>query len=343
MRVPILNVLAATVIAILQACGGTLDDGAAAAGDAGTIPIIDAGPLARRDGGRPDGSTPSPACDDGTAPCPTGTLYFTDVEPISMIGSVKRIALPSSGEPTVEVVVADQYRTGGLALHPWEPILYWTKMGDEMYFEPGRGSIYRAELNRIDAASEILSGLDAPYALEVDADHGTLYWTASDQIGSASLDGARPTTWSVPDVYGDLALSNGLFYWTTSGTTLAGEIRRAADAGAAGHSDVIVTGFGKPLDLAIDTATDTIYWTDFVEDRIGRANLDGSAVEEVMDSPDPHSIAVDVAGRRLFWSEEVSTNHQRIMQMNLETRETSVLSNAPVDAVGQLVFVPPGL
>ena len=50
-------------------------------------------------------------------------------------------------------------------------------------------------------------------------------------------------------------------------------------------------------------AVNRLYWTDAGSDRIQRAHLDGSGVEDVVDSGlvNPRGLAVDSAAGKLYW------------------------------------------
>ena len=70
-------------------------------------------------------------------------------------------------------------------------------------------------------------------------------------------------------------------------------------------------GFSHPSRIVIGQPV-KMYWTD--KDRIQRANLDGSQVEDVLTRlPKPRSIALDVAAGKMYW-----TDADRIQRANLD-------------------------
>ena len=56
-----------------------------------------------------------------------------------------------------------------------------------------------------------------------------------------------------------------------------------------------------------------IYWTDWDTDKIQRANLDGSSVEDLATTglSRPSGIALDVAGRKIYWTDSGTDKIQR--------------------------------
>lgn len=83
--------------------------------------------------------------------------------------------------------------------------------------------------------------------------------------------------------------------------------------------ELVVVAAGNPVDVAVDSVSQQIYWTDPVLKRIQKSNLDGSNIEDAV--PGQHfaySIAIDAIGRRLLWSEA-----GRIMSFDMDTLTVS--------------------
>ena len=72
----------------------------------------------------------------------------------------------------------------------------------------------------------------------------------------------------------------------------------------------LLEGIGAPVAVADTT---WLYWTDAEADRIQRAHLDGSGVEDVVDSGlvNPRGLAVDQAAGKLYWTDYGSDKIQR--------------------------------
>ncbi|UCC22567.1 MAG: SMP-30/gluconolactonase/LRE family protein, partial [Planctomycetota bacterium] len=68
-----------------------------------------------------------------------------------------------------------------------------------------------------------------------------------------------------------------------------------------------------PHGVAVDETGEKIYWTDWNLKEIRRANLDGSAVEEVVTTGlnRPFAIALDGVGRKMYWTDHGTSKIQR--------------------------------
>ena len=57
-----------------------------------------------------------------------------------------------------------------------------------------------------------------------------------------------------------------------------------------------------------------MYWADSTKDKIQRADLDGSNVEDFVTSglSDPSGIALDVAGGKMYWTDVLADKIQRV-------------------------------
>ncbi len=83
---------------------------------------------------------------------------------------------------------------------------------------------------------------------------------------------------------------------------------------AIGFSDFVIFArdFGKEVSSP-GGSTPKMYWTDSVTDKIQRANLDGSNVEDLVTAglSDPDGIALDVAGGKIYWTDTLTDKIQR--------------------------------
>ena len=75
---------------------------------------------------------------------------------------------------------------------------------------------------------------------------------------------------------------------------------------------VLPAGIGAPPE-APATGVSKLYWADFGTDKIQRANLDGSGVEDLVTSGlgDPYGLALDVAGGKMYWTDVGTDKIQR--------------------------------
>ncbi len=179
------------------------------------------------------------------------------------------IHLPAAAD---HLVVSDQY-------------IYWSNAA----------GIGRANLDGTDVTPDLinLSGHTVS-GLAVDSQH--IYWAErfNGTIGRANLDGSGVTSSFVtvdPGVAG-VAVDSQHIYWAqdTSGTPAGGSIGRASIDGT-GADPTFITGAATPRGIAVDG--EHIYWANYVTcnfqtnpfsdctgGTIGRANLNGSAVDQ---------------------------------------------------------------
>ena len=93
-------------------------------------------------------------------------------------------------------------------------------------------------------------------------------------------------------------------YWTDMGGagTYSGSIRRANLDGT--NVQDLVTGLGRPKNIALDIEGGKMYWTDANEDKIRRANLDGTDVQDLVTGLGfPFGIALDIEGGKMYWTD----------------------------------------
>ena len=193
--------------------------------------------------------------------------------------------------------------------------------GGKMYWRdnlwPGEGRIRRADLDGSNL-QDIVTGINPgwidfdntrgerspaswnpnPGEIALDLEGGKIYWTerASEDrdlngIRSADLDGSNPEDFIMGIDPLDIALdaTEGKIYWTEWYDRTANKIHRAGLDG----SNIEELNIGiLPRDLALDGVEGKIYWTEWgfgpgespshpVENRILRADLNGSNVEEL--------------------------------------------------------------
>jgi len=179
-----------------------------------------------------------------------------------------------------EVLVTPTYPQG-IALDVAGGKMYWnTAYTDQR--------VMRANLDGSDVETLISSGLDyANEGMALDVPGNKMWWAGcyGMKIHSANLDGSSHTTpISTSSRAGDVALdlSAGKVYYTVI-ITGAPEISRANFDGSA-QEVLITSGIANPWGIALDVAGGKMYWADYGLDKIMRADLDGSNVEDVVTS-----------------------------------------------------------
>ena len=88
-----------------------------------------------------------------------------------------------------------------------------------------------------------------------------------------------------------------------------------------------------------DTARPQIYWTDAGTDKIQRANLDGSNVQDLVTTKlkSPRDIALDVAGGKMYWIDWLPGN-TKIQCANLDGSDVRALVTTGLDRPGAIAL-----
>jgi sugar lactone lactonase YvrE len=186
------------------------------------------------------------------------------------------------------------------------------------------GSIWRANLDGTGVEETFITGAQAPQGVAVDDEH--IYWPNRESIGRANLDGTGVDQSFISGVEfasggrGDtaVAVDEEHIYWPSKfadtccpGDPATGAIARANLDGT-GVEESYITGVDFPAgELAVDGSH--LYWNNYSSafqvtylyggpDRIGRANLDGTGVEEdfIAHSQLIYGMAVD--DTHLWWA-----------------------------------------
>src|SRR3954463_10991999 len=211
--------------------------------------------------------------------------------------------------------------------------IYWTNMGSPTVND---GSIERANLDGSNLIHIIRPGETfTPKQLQLDEKNRKLYWCDREgmRVMRANLNGSNIET-LIDTSEGDtrpgkvikkwcvgiaLDVEGGKLYWTQKGSDNAGEGRifRAnleipKRQSAANRKDIelLYEGLPEPIDLELDLANRTMYWTDRGDpprgNTVNRAPMDpaqGSNKEPVVifdHLMEGIGIALDLKGRRMF-------------------------------------------
>jgi DNA-binding beta-propeller fold protein YncE len=212
--------------------------------------------------------------------------------------------------------------------------LYWTNMGNPIAND---GSIERADFDGRNLTHIVPpGGTFTPKQLQLDEKNRKLYWCDREgmRVMRANLDGSKIET-LIDTSEGDprpgknvkkwcvgiaLDVEGGKLYWTQKGPENAGEGRifRAnleipRGQGAANRKDIelLYEGLPEPIDLELDLANRTMYWTDRGDpprgNTVNRAPMDpaqGNGKKEpviIFDHlMEGIGIALDLKGGRMF-------------------------------------------
>ena len=172
--------------------------------------------------------------------------------------------------------------------------VYWTEQTGA-----SSGTINSANLDG-SGATVLTSILSVPMGIAVDTAGRKLYWTASSgKVKRANLNGSGSEN-VLQDLFDpmDIVVSNGFIYWTEGGNS----IRRVNISGQKIVQD-IAASLGTVGGLAVGGGK--VYWaekTGASSGTINSANLDGTGVTELVSTLSvPMGIAVDTAGRKVYW------------------------------------------
>ena len=127
-----------------------------------------------------------------------------------------------------------------------------------------------------------------------DSDGGTLTY---------SLEGTEAASFVLVPTSGQLQTKSGVVYDYEVKNRYEVTVRVSDGQGGSATIDVTI----NLTDVSEPQARPELYWTDAGRDKIQRANLDGSNVEDLVDSADgldgPVGITLDVAGGKMYWTE----------------------------------------
>ena len=257
-----------------------------------------------------------------------GQLYWTD----SGTDQIQRANL--DGSAVEELIATGLHTPRGLALDAEAGKIYWT--------DSGTGRIQRSNLDGSEIEDLVTEGLLSPRGLALvrtgaAANRAPVLAPIADRTEAAGDTLTLPLTGSDPD-------GDALTYTAVSGDEEVAEVEVAGSLLtvyplSAGRATIAVTArdpegleaVQRFAVLVVGAANlgpvNRLYWTDAVTDRIRSANLDGSGVEDVVDSGlvNPRGLAVDQAAGQLYWTDYGS---DRIQRSNLDGSEIEDLVTA---------------
>jgi DNA-binding beta-propeller fold protein YncE len=208
-----------------------------------------------------------------------GRIFFLDV------AGGRVLSANPDGSDLKTIVVEGRKLPDGLAIDVTAGHLYWTNMGN---LKANDGSILRSGLDGRNLTTIVPpGGTFTPKQLQIEKTTGTLYWCDREgmRVMRANLDGTdietlvdtsrgdpRPgpdaTKWCVGIA---VDVDGGKLYWTQKGETKAGkgrlfraniEIPPGKTASTRQDIELLYDSLPEPIDLDIDPATRTLYWTD---------------------------------------------------------------------------------
>ena len=154
-----------------------------------------------------------------------------------------------------------------------------------------------------------------------DSDGGTLTY---------SLEGADASSFALVSTSGQLQTKSGVIYDFETKNRYEVSVRVSDGQGGSVIIDVTInlTDVGEPQ------ANPELYWTDAGTDKIQRADLDGSNVEDLLTGADgvdgPVGLALDVSGGKMYWAEWEKNKIRRANLDGSNSEDLITSGRAPV-------------
>lgn len=241
-----------------------------------------------------------------------GKIYWSDG------ARLLRVNLDGSGS---EFLLTTTVAINQIALDTNAGKIYWTQ-GYGGFAGVG-GDLRRANLDgsSVEVIPIPLQGV--PYGVALDPKAGKVYWTenpATDvffgtAVRRSNLDGTNDESvgFSPTNMMGPVALdlAAGRVYWSEQGLFSPGNFLRSANLNGSGIQSINLTS--PALGLAIDHTGGKVYWTEPYQNKIFRANLNGSNVETLISSgvSGPFGIALHTAANYFLFADSGSAKLRR--------------------------------
>src|SRR5690242_1543285 len=257
-----------------------------------------------------------------------GRLYFLDL-------AAGRVLTSNPDGSDLKTIISEGRKLpDGIVVDVAGGHIYWTNMGNP---SKNDGSIDRADFDGGNITNIVPAGSTfTPKQLQLDAKNRKLYWSDREgmRVMRASLDGSKIETlvdtsqsdtrpgadarkWCVGIA---LDVEGGKLYWTQKGNDNAGqgrifranlEIPKGQVAANRKDIELLYDGLPEPIDLELDLANRTMYWTDRGDpprgNTVNRAPMDPSQgngkrepvviFDHLMEGI---GIALDLKGGRMF-------------------------------------------
>ncbi|MHC4133225.1 MAG: DUF5050 domain-containing protein, partial [Planctomycetota bacterium] len=199
-------------------------------------------------------------------------------------------------------------RPAGIALDTASSRLYWVDYGLRRV---------RSILFDTTGVDDLVLNTSYAWGVALDITGGKIYWTEtshSKKIKRADLDGLNVeeliTTGLVSPRSIVLNSNSDKMYWADNNKICLASLD---------GNDVedLIVDLSYPRGLALDLNNEKIYWSDYGTDKIQRANLDGTGVEDLITSglDIPLGITLDISGGKLYFSDGGT---HKILRANLD-------------------------
>jgi DNA-binding beta-propeller fold protein YncE len=255
----------------------------------------------------------------------SGRLFFLD------LSTGRILSANPDGSDLRTIIIEGRKLPDGLVVDVAAGHIYWTNMGDP---KRNDGSIMRSDLNGKNMITIVPpGGTFTPKQLQLEKKSGKLYWSDREgmRVMRANVEGSNIET-LVDTSQGDLRpgsdqrkwcvgiavdADDGKFYWTQKGGQDAGlgrifraniQVPQGQAADSRKDIELLYDNLPEPIDLDLDPASRTLYWTDRGDPP--RGNTVNRAPIDPEDGNEPEillthlmegiGLALDLKGRRMF-------------------------------------------
>jgi DNA-binding beta-propeller fold protein YncE len=255
----------------------------------------------------------------------SGRLFFLD------LSTGRILSANPDGSDLRTIIIEGRKLPDGLVVDVAAGHIYWTNMGDR---KRNDGSIMRSDLNGKNMITIVPpGGTFTPKQLQLEKKSGKLYWSDREgmRVMRANVEGSNIET-LVDTSQGDLRpgsdqrkwcvgiavdADDGKFYWTQKGGQDAGlgrifraniQVPQGQAADSRKDIELLYDNLPEPIDLDLDPASRTLYWTDRGDPP--RGNTVNRAPIDPEDGNEPEillthlmegiGLALDLKGRRMF-------------------------------------------
>ena len=193
-----------------------------------------------------------------------------------------------------------------------------------VYWTTSLGKIQRINVDSLGFKRSIIVGLNSPKHIAFDESAHKLYWAEADRIMSANPNGInRNLVQRVSGELGDIAVADGVVYWTEKTGNGQGKIRSVNSNGSA--SKLLVVLESVPERVAVDTVNGKLYWTTS-DGEIQSALLTGAIQTVVMGLGAPAGLALGHATAKSTAAAPSAAVPSTIMELS---EENTLLVNYP--------------
>ena len=216
----------------------------------------------------------------------------------------------------VEGIAPAAQNTTGIAVDARNGKVYWTEQTGA-----GTGRIRRANLNgtNVQLVKELTS---VPHGIALNTSNNRLYLTnAWGKVQSLKLDGTgfQPNLIANLNSPKSIAVdaARGKVYWTEQTGARSGRIRRANLNGT--NVQLVRALTSAPQGLTVDASNGKLYLTN-AWGKVQRMNLDGTGFQPnlIVNLNSPQGVAVDVAAKRVYWTERSSIRRANLDGSNIQ-------------------------